>query len=112
MPEREGHAGLFYGFLALIEETQYRGTMLAVEEINAAGGIKSRIDDRSKRERNLELLLQQAGEGTDAFTEFNIGCAVGAVQSLPAGVYIAMNGRCFPWDRVRKNREKGVFESA
>jgi L-asparaginase len=30
---------------------------------------------------------------------------------LPPGVYIAMNGQCFLWDRVRKNRETGVFES-
>jgi L-asparaginase len=29
---------------------------------------------------------------------------------LPPGVYIAMNGRYFSWDRVRKNRETGVFE--
>jgi L-asparaginase len=32
-------------------------------------------------------------------------------QVLPTGVYIAMNGQCFPWDRVRKNKEAGVFES-
>lgn len=42
--------------------------------------------------------------------EFNIGCAVGAVLSMPPGVYIAMNGRVFPGDRVRKNREQGRFE--
>ena len=30
--------------------------------------------------------------------------------ALPAGVYVAMNGRCFPADRVQKNRETGVFE--
>jgi L-asparaginase len=41
---------------------------------------------------------------------FNLGCAVGALQSLPSGVYIAMNGRVFPAHLVRKNREKGVFE--
>jgi L-asparaginase len=32
------------------------------------------------------------------------------VQALPPGVYIAMNGRCFDWDRVRKNRDTGTFE--
>ncbi len=42
---------------------------------------------------------------------FNLGSALSFVQLLPAGVYIAMNGRCFEWDRVRKNRETGVFES-
>jgi len=41
---------------------------------------------------------------------FNLGCAVTAVQLLPHGVFITMNGRVFPWDRVRKNREQGVFE--
>jgi L-asparaginase len=32
------------------------------------------------------------------------------VQVLPAGVYIAMNGQWFAWDRVRKDRERGEFE--
>ncbi len=41
---------------------------------------------------------------------FNLGCAVAAVQVLPHGVFIAMSGRIFGWDRVRKNRELGVFE--
>jgi L-asparaginase len=42
---------------------------------------------------------------------FNLGSALSFVQVLPAGVYIAMNGRCFEWDKVRKNRETGVFEA-
>lgn len=46
---------------------------------------------------------------SDAF--FNIGGAVGAVQSLPAGAYIFMNGRVFEAGKVRKNREKGRFEA-
>jgi L-asparaginase len=41
---------------------------------------------------------------------FNLGCAVAAVQLLPHGVYVVMNGMVFPWDRVRKNRQLGVFE--
>jgi len=41
---------------------------------------------------------------------FNLGCALMAVQLVPRGVYIAMNGRLFAWDRVRKNRELGVFD--
>ena len=41
---------------------------------------------------------------------FNLGSALAFVQTLPPGVYVAMNGRCFAWDRVRKNKEKGVFE--
>jgi L-asparaginase len=43
---------------------------------------------------------------------FNLGSALSFVQVLPAGVYIAMNGHAFAWDRVRKNRETGVFEEA
>ena len=41
---------------------------------------------------------------------FNLGSALGFVQSLPHGVYVAMNGRCFDYDKVRKNKETGVFE--
>ncbi len=47
-------------------------------------------------------------EGSDAV--FNIGCAVGAVQSLPEGVYIAMNGRIWDPRKVRKNVEANRFE--
>jgi L-asparaginase len=47
--------------------------------------------------------------GSDA--EFNIGTAVGAVQSLPAGVYIAMNGRIWDPARVRKNVDANRFEA-
>jgi L-asparaginase len=48
--------------------------------------------------------------GSDAM--FNIGCAVGAVQSLESGVYIAMNGRIWDPAEVRKNRDANRFESA
>lgn len=41
---------------------------------------------------------------------FNVAVAVAAVQTLPEGVYIAMNGRVFDPDRVRKNREANRFE--
>ena len=41
---------------------------------------------------------------------FNLGTALAFVQTLEPGVYVAMNGRCFPWHSVRKNRELGVFE--
>lgn len=42
---------------------------------------------------------------------FNLGSALSFVQALPPGVYLAMNGRYFHWDNVRKNREIGVFET-
>ena len=41
---------------------------------------------------------------------FNLGLACGVAQVLPAGVYVAMNGKVFPWDKVRKNRAAGVFQ--
>ena len=47
--------------------------------------------------------------GSDA--EFNIGTAVGAVQSLPPGVYIAMNGRIWDPTAVRKNVAANRFEA-
>jgi L-asparaginase len=41
---------------------------------------------------------------------FNMGSALAFVQSLQHGVYIAMNGRYFHWDNVRKNKQTGEFE--
>lgn len=41
---------------------------------------------------------------------FNLGSALGFVQSLPKGIYIAMNGRCFNYNKVKKNKETGIFE--
>ena len=42
---------------------------------------------------------------------FNLGTALAFVQTLGRGVYVAMNGKCFPWNDVRKDRERGVFEA-
>ncbi|HVN05837.1 MAG TPA: asparaginase domain-containing protein [Bryobacteraceae bacterium] len=41
---------------------------------------------------------------------FNLGSALAFAQTLPAGVYVAMNGRYLAWNRVRKNRQTGMFE--
>jgi L-asparaginase len=41
---------------------------------------------------------------------FNLGSALSFAQVLPPGIYVAMNGMAFPWDRVRKNRQTGFFE--
>ncbi len=41
---------------------------------------------------------------------FNLGSSLAFAQTLPAGVYIAMNGRCFTWDNVWKNKQTGIFE--
>jgi len=41
---------------------------------------------------------------------FNLGSALAFVQTLPKGIYVAMNGRYFNWDNVRKNKKTGAFE--
>lgn len=40
---------------------------------------------------------------------FNLGSALSFCQALPPGVYVAMNGRVFSWDDVRKDLRRGVF---
>ena len=47
----------------------------------------------------------------DSDAVFNIGCAVGAVQALPPGIWIAMNGRIWDPNTVRKNRHANRFEA-
>ena len=41
---------------------------------------------------------------------FNLGSALAFAQTLDPGVYVAMNGRYFNWDNVRKNKQTGMFE--
>ena len=48
------------------------------------------------------------GSSSDGF--FNLGSALAFVQVLSPGVYVAMNGRFYDWDKVRKNRKTGFFE--
>lgn len=52
-------------------------------------------------------LKSQLVKETDA--EFNIGFAVSAVQTLAVGVYIAMSGRVYPWNKCKKDRKTGQF---
>ena len=40
---------------------------------------------------------------------FNLGAALAFAQVLPLGVYVVMNGRCFDWNNVTKNRDAGIF---
>ena len=48
------------------------------------------------------------GTSSDGF--FNLGSALAFLQTLPPGVYVAMNGRYFNWNEVRKNKKTGYFE--
>ena len=43
---------------------------------------------------------------------FNLGSALAFAQTLSRGVYVAMNGRCFIWNNVKKNKKTGEFEEA
>ena len=52
-------------------------------------------------------MIPYAVQGSDAL--FNLGFASAAAQTLPAGVYVAMNGRVFDWKDVEKDRQGGVF---
>jgi L-asparaginase len=79
------------------------GTDGMVETAKALAGIQE------KRIVLTGALQPAAFYQTDAI--FNVGCALGAVQSNPAGVYIAMNGQVFDADRVVKNIAKNCFES-
>lgn len=54
-------------------------------------------------------MVPYAVSGSDAL--FNFGFACGVAGTLPAGVYVAMNGIVFAWDKVRKNRVAGRFEA-
>ena len=79
------------------------GTDTMVETANALAGIPGKTIV-------LTGALNPARfQGSDAV--FNIGCAVGAIQALPDGVYIAMNGRVWDPARVRKNRDANRFEA-
>ncbi len=48
------------------------------------------------------------GTSSDGF--FNLGAALAYAQMNTPGVYVAMNGKCYNWDNVRKNRDTGFFE--
>ncbi len=52
-------------------------------------------------------LKSQLIKNTDA--EFNLGFAVATVQTMPAGVYVAMNGRVYPWNKCKKDMTTGQF---
>ena len=79
------------------------GTDGMVETANWLGGFDNKIIV-------LTGALQPAAF-SDSDAIFNIGFAVGALQALSPGVYVAMNGQIFAADNVIKNRTKHRFES-
>lgn len=47
---------------------------------------------------------------SDSDADFNLGCAIGAINILDNGIYISMHGRIFPWDKCKRDEESGRFE--
>ena len=55
-------------------------------------------------------MIPYSVQGSDAL--FNLGFALAMAQALPAGAYVAMNGKVFPWNDVRKDKQSGEFLTA
>ena len=86
-------------------------TAAALASAMVGDGPRSEASTRSIPAKTIVLtgaMVPYAFGSSDGL--FNLGSALSFVQVLPGGVYIAMNGRCFNWDRVRKNRDTGTFE--
>lgn len=70
------------------------------------------LNNRNIEEKTIVLtgaMIPYAfGNSSDGF--FNLGSSLAFAQTLPAGVYVVMNGRYFDWDKVRKNLKTGYFE--
>ncbi len=70
-----------------------------------------RMDEEGLKGKTIVLtgaMIPYAFGSSDGL--FNLGSSLAFAQSLPSGVYVAMNGRHFTWDNVRKNRDAGIFE--
>jgi len=99
------------------DRLQIRETVMAVPEklVVVTHGTDTMIQTAKSLKGVQEKVVVFTGSmqpalfrGTDAL--FNIGAAITAVQILPFGVYIVMNGRVFDPDKVLKNRENNRFE--
>lgn len=79
--------------------------------VETAGAIAARMGDVGEAAKTVVLtgaMVPYAFGSSDGL--FNLGSAISFAQVLPPGVYVAMNGRYFHHDRVRKNRKTGTFE--
>ena len=87
-------------------------TMCETAAAIAAAQLAERASPRGMTDKTIVLtgaMVPYAFGSSDGL--FNLGSALSFVQVLPPGVYVAMNGRHFPWNAVRKNRDTGVFEA-
>jgi len=77
------------------------GTDTMIETARKLSGIKNKV-----------IVLTGAlkpEKFSDSDASFNVGAAVGAINLLTSGVYIAMNGRIFPWNKVKRDKQTGHF---
>lgn len=80
------------------------GTDTMIETARKLNGIKSKV-----------IVLTGAMKPekfSDSDASFNVGAAVGTIGLLTNGVYIAMNGRVFPWNKVKRDKQTGRFVEA
>lgn len=80
------------------------GTDTMIETAKKLSGIKNKIIILTGAMRPEKF--------SDSDAPFNLGAAIGAANVLKNGVYIAMNGRIYPWNSVRRNSETGQFIDA
>jgi len=77
--------------------------------VETGAAIARRIEGTGKTVVLTGAMIPIAFGSSDGL--FNLGSALSFVQVLSPGVWIAMNGRYFPWDNCRKDRARGVFEA-
>lgn len=78
--------------------------------VDTAKVIAKELGDKTQKTIVLTgAMVPYALESSDSV--FNLGCAIMAVQLKESGVYICMCGQVFDYDNVRKNKEKGIFET-
>lgn len=100
---KEKHIVITHGTDTMEETARYLAT-------NLATNLATKIADK-KLNKTIILtgaMVPYKFGSSDGL--FNLGSALAYAQMLPAGVYVAMNGRVFSWDNVRKNKKVGYFE--
>jgi L-asparaginase len=87
------------------------------EKIIITHGTDTMVDTAKKiAKQNIDKTIILTGAmipyafGTSSDGFFNLGSSLAFVQVLPPGVYVVMNGKCFVWDNVQKNKKTGYFE--
>ena len=80
-----------HGTLTMAETAKFLGKLGLEKTIVLVGALKLGTDE-------------------DSDASFNLGFAFGVLDFLEYGVYVAMNGKVFTWDNVRKNLESNQFE--